>query len=206
MFTRLRPLYTTFSGLFALASLGVLIALAVVAPGIWGEQGSVIDVSGAWQPPSPAHLLGTDELGRDIFARLMSATRLSLLSAATATLLAVAIGIPLGLLAAAFGRFASRAFQSVINVAIAFPALLTAMFVGTIIGIGLPGAIAGVGIALTPIFARLTQTLTASVASLDYVAAARTMGIGRLKLVSRHIGLGAQLQPLGNRLATEQTI
>jgi ABC-type dipeptide/oligopeptide/nickel transport system ATPase component/ABC-type dipeptide/oligopeptide/nickel transport system permease subunit len=183
----LKPLYSSASGIAATALLIVFVFLAVFGPGIWDDAATAIDVSRAWEQPGVATFLGTDELGRDIFARTMVATRLSLLAAFTASLIAICLGLPLGLLASAFGPRSTQVFRSLIGVLIAFPALLTAMFVGTIIGIGIPGAVAGIGIAMAPMFARLAQTLTASITGLDYVAAARTMGIGRLKILGRHI-------------------
>ncbi|WP_432825598.1 dipeptide/oligopeptide/nickel ABC transporter permease/ATP-binding protein [Dactylosporangium sp. CA-092794] len=183
----IRTVFSTVAGSAATVLLLALVVLAIVAPMLWSRPAAAIHIAEAWQPPSGAHWLGTDELGRDVFARTLVATRLSLVCAVVASGIAIVIGIPIGLLASAFGPRLTGGFQSVVNVAIAFPALLTAMFVGTVIGIGVPGAVLGVGIALAPVFARLTQTLTASVASLDYVAAARTMGVPLRRVVSRHI-------------------
>jgi peptide/nickel transport system permease protein len=184
---RVHPVFSTFTGIFAIVVLAGLAVLAIVAPLTLSKPASTIHIAGAWQAPSGAHWFGTDELGRDVFARTLVAARLSLLCAVTASGIAIVIGIPIGLLASAFGPRLGGGFRSVVNVAIAFPALLTAMFVGTIIGIGVPGAVLGVGIAMAPVFARLTQTLTASVVSLDYVAAARTMGVPLRRVLSRHI-------------------
>lgn len=183
----LRPLYTSASGIAAALLLLMFVVLAIVAPPLWQDRAEAVDVTNAWQPPSAEAPLGTDELGRDVMARTLVATRLSLLSAMSASALAIGIGLPLGLLASAFGSRTTRVFQSVIGISIAFPALLTAMFVGTIVGIGIPGAVLGIGIAMAPIFARLAQTLTASVTRLDYVAAARTMGVPTRLVLTRHI-------------------
>jgi oligopeptide/dipeptide ABC transporter ATP-binding protein len=183
-----KPLYSSASGIAASVLLILFIVLAIIGPTVWGEAASTIDVAKAWQAPGQgAAIFGTDELGRDIFARAMVATQLSLVSAFLASLIAIVVGLPIGLLASAFGSRSTKVFQSVIGVVIAFPALLTAMFVGTIIGIGIPGAVIGIGIAMAPMFARLAQTLTASVAGLDYVAAARTMGVPPFKVLGRHI-------------------
>jgi oligopeptide/dipeptide ABC transporter ATP-binding protein len=182
-----RAVFSSVTGTVASVVLLALIVLAVVAPLIWSDRASAINVAQAWAPPSGAHWFGTDALGRDMLTRTLVATRLSLVCAVIASGIAIVIGIPVGLLASAFGVRVASGFRSVVNVAIAFPALLTAMFIGTIIGIGVPGAVLGVGIALAPVFARLTQTLTASVVSLDYVAAARTMGVPLRRVVGRHI-------------------
>jgi peptide/nickel transport system permease protein len=182
-----RTVFSSVTGTVASVLLLGLILLAIVAPLVWSDQASAINVTQAWAPPSGAHWFGTDELGRDIFFRTLVATRLSLICALIASAIAIVIGVPVGLLASVFGPRVAGGFRSVVNVSIAFPALLTAMFVGVIIGIGVPGAVIGVGIALAPLFARLTQTLTASVVSLDYVAAARTMGVPLRRVIRRHI-------------------
>jgi peptide/nickel transport system permease protein len=182
-----RTVFSSVTGTVASVLLLGLILLAIVAPLVWSDQASAINVALPWAPPSGAHWFGTDELGRDIFFRTLVATRLSLVCALIASAIAIVIGVPVGLLASVFGPRVAGGFRSVVNVSIAFPALLTAMFVGVIIGIGVPGAVIGVGIALAPLFARLTQTLTASVVSLDYVAAARTMGVPLRRVIRRHI-------------------
>ncbi len=187
MGARFKLVFTSVSGIVATVLLLGLLILAVFGPLIWSGPGGKIDVLLAWHAPDAAHPFGTDQLGRDIFARTLAATQLSLVSALGASAIAIVIGIPLGLLASAFGIRVGAVFSSVIGVVIAFPALLTAMFVGTIIGIGIPGAVLGIGIAMAPIFARLVQTLTASVSSLDYVAAARTMGVPTPRIIARHI-------------------
>jgi peptide/nickel transport system permease protein len=187
MGSRFRLVFSSLSGVVATVLLVGLLFLAIFGPIIWGDAGAKINVVLAWHAPTAAHPFGTDQLGRDIFARTLSATQLSLVSALGASAVAIVIGIPLGLLASAFGIQVGKVFGSVIGVLIAFPALLTAMFVGTVIGIGIPGAVLGIGIALAPVFARLVQTLTASVAALDYVAAARTMGVRTPKIIARHI-------------------
>jgi peptide/nickel transport system permease protein len=182
-----RTVFSSVTGAVASVLLLGLIILAIIAPLLWSSQASAINVALPWAPPSGAHWFGTDELGRDIFFRTLVATRLSLICALIASAIAIVIGVPVGLLASVFGPRVAGGFRSVVNVSIAFPALLTAMFVGVIIGIGVPGAVIGVGIALAPLFARLTQTLTASVVSLDYVAAARTMGVPLRRVIRRHI-------------------
>jgi oligopeptide/dipeptide ABC transporter ATP-binding protein len=182
-----RTVFSSVTGAVASVLLLGLIILAIIAPLLWSNQASAINVALPWAPPSGAHWFGTNELGQDIFFRTLVATRLSLICALIASAIAIVIGVPVGLLASVFGPRVAGGFRSVVNVSIAFPALLTAMFVGVIIGIGVPGAVIGVGIALAPLFARLTQTLTASVVSLDYVAAARTMGVPLRRVIRRHI-------------------
>jgi oligopeptide/dipeptide ABC transporter ATP-binding protein len=180
-------MFSSASGIAATVLLIGFAALSIAAPSLWGEAATTNDITRAWQPPSADALLGTDELGRDVLARSLVATRLSLVSAFASAGIAIGVGLPIGLLASALGRRSTKVFSSIIGVLIAFPALLTAMFVGTIIGIGVPGAVIGVGVAMAPMFARLSQALAASIAKLDYVAAARTMGLGAPRVLIRHI-------------------
>ena len=170
---------------FVLAALIVL--LAIVGPEIWSHAANRIEITAASQGSSHEHLLGTDALGRDILDRLLVATRLSISLAALATALGAAIGIPIGALPVIVGPRLGRLVSGFINLTVAFPALLLAIFVAGIVGIGARGAVIGLGCAVAPYFARLSQTLSASVAGSDYVAAARVLGVSRTRLVRRHV-------------------
>ncbi|MEV8313919.1 dipeptide/oligopeptide/nickel ABC transporter permease/ATP-binding protein [Streptomyces sp. NPDC059900] len=185
------------AGLLLLA----VLVLAVLAPVLWGDQASAVDTDAIQQGPSDAHLLGTDNLGRDIFCRVLVATRLSLLLAVTATALGVVLGLILGAVPSVLPRRAGRLITSVVDIAVAFPGLLLALFFAVIFGVGATGAVLAIGLAMAPAFARLTQTLSASVAGQDFVAAARTVGVGRIRLLTRHI-----LPNIAEPLAVNATI
>jgi peptide/nickel transport system ATP-binding protein/peptide/nickel transport system permease protein len=174
-------------GVAASAGLVALIVLAIVAPLIWSDDAAKIDILNASQGASSAHWLGTDALGRDIFYRVLVATRLSVMLAVVAAALGAAIGIPIGALPAIVGGRVGRLVTSLINLAVAFPALLVAIFVAAIVGVGSHGAVAGIAVAIAPYFARLSQTLSSSVAGSEYVAAARVLGVRRPRLLTRHV-------------------
>ena len=123
-------------------------------------------------------------LGRDILRRTLVAARLSVFLAVLATLLGAGVGIPIGVLPALVGRRLGRLITSAISLAVAFPTLLLAIFVASIVGLGARGAVIGISAAVAPYFARLSQTLAASVAGADYIAAARVLGIGRSRLAA----------------------
>ena len=171
------------------ASLGLLaiVLLANVAPLIWSGDAARIDILAASQGSSRAHPLGTDALGRDILYRVLVATRLSVSLAVVAAGLGALIGIPIGALPSLVGGRIGRLASGFINLSVAFPALLVAIFVAAIAGVGARGAVLGIGIAVAPSFARLSQTLSASVAGSEYLAAARLLGVGRVRLLRRHI-------------------
>jgi peptide/nickel transport system permease protein len=177
----------TPSGLVTGLLVAVFVVLAIAAPTLWREAASRTDVAIANLGPSAEHLLGTDSLGRDVAARTLVATRSSLVLAVLATAVGGGVGVTLGLLSAVVGRRAGRVLGGAINVLIAFPALLLAIFFAVVFGIGSTGSVLAVGAAFAPGFARLTQTLAASVASLEYVQAARILGRGRAYIMTRHI-------------------
>jgi peptide/nickel transport system permease protein len=171
------------------ASVGLVgvIVLAIAAPFIWSGDASRLDILHASQGASSAHWLGTDALGRDILDRVLVGTRLSVALAVLAATLGAAIGIPVGAVPALVGGRIGRVVTGFINLAVAFPALLVAIFVAAIIGVGAHGAVVGIAIAIAPYFARLSQTLSSSVAGSDYLAAARMIGVRRIRLLTRHV-------------------
>lgn len=175
-----------------LAGLGVM---AILGPILWGKQAGTFDINALSQGPSAGHVFGTDALGRDIFARLLVATRRSLELALLATSIGVAIGLALGTAPGLFGRSVGRLFSAAINIAVAFPGLLLVLFFAVIFGVGTRGAVLALAVAMAPFYARLTQTLVASVAGRDFVSAASVAGVGRLRVLFRHVlpNIGEQL-------------
>jgi len=174
-------------GAVAAGLVAVLVVLAIIGPAIWGDAAGTTDMGSINAPPSAENPLGTDALGRDILARVLVATRTSLGLALAATAIGVTIGLVLGTLPSVLGRRSGRAVVTLVNFLVAFPGLLLALFFAAIFGVGARGAVAAIGLASAPAFARLVQTLSATVAGRDYVAAARIAGVGRARLVGRHI-------------------
>ena len=167
--------------------LAAVLTLAIIAPILWSHDANAVDTDQILQGPSPAHWVGTDNLGRDLFFRVLVATRISIELALLATAIAVVVGLLLGAAPSLVGRGAGRLAAAVVNVAVAFPALLLALFFAVIFGIGAQGAVLAIGFAGAPSFARLVQTLVASVGEQEFVSAARIAGVGRLRLLVRHI-------------------
>ncbi|MGW0948335.1 dipeptide/oligopeptide/nickel ABC transporter permease/ATP-binding protein [Streptomyces sp. NPDC002623] len=182
-----RSRWATPMGVLTLVMLGSLAALAVAGGVLWGQAADRPDPSAVLRGPTAGHLLGTDHLGRDLLARLLSATWLSLLLAVSATLLGATAGITLGALTAVVGGRARRLLGALINLLLAFPALLVAMFFAALFGAGAGGAVCALAVACAPGFARITQTLAAQVAGTDFMAAARVLGLRRHRLLLRHV-------------------
>ena len=181
--------------------LAVVLLLAVFAPVLLSERADAVDTSQVLEGVSGAHWVGTDNLGRDLFARVLVATRLSVALALLATAIAVTLGLVLGAAPVLLGRRAGRLVTAGVNIAVAFPGLLLALFFAVVLGVGITGSVLAIGFAGAPAFARLTQTLAAGVAQRDFVAAARIAGVGRTRLLLRHV-----LPNIGEPLAVNATI
>jgi peptide/nickel transport system permease protein len=182
----MRVLRTPLGLAATVLTVGVLL-LAVVAPILWTDDANAVDTSDILAGPSAEHWAGTDNLGRDIFFRTLVATRLSVELALTATVIAVVAGLILGTASFLLGRRSGRLVSAGINIAVAFPGILLALFFAVIFGVGATGAVLAIGFAGAPAFGRLTQTLVASVAARDYVSAAQVAGVGRIRILLRHV-------------------
>jgi oligopeptide/dipeptide ABC transporter ATP-binding protein len=161
--------------------------LAIMGPPLFGAAAARIDLAAIGQSPSLMHWFGTDALGRDILMRVLVASRLSLLLSVAATAIGVVAGLSLGSARSLFGPVAGRIADAPIAISQAFPSLLLVLFFAAAFGVSTRGSVLAIGLAIAPFFARLAQTLTASVEAMDYVAAARICGVGRLRVLTRHI-------------------
>lgn len=165
---------------------GVLVLIALIAPLVLGEAAEALG-GGSRQGPSAEHLLGTDALGRDVLARSLVATRLTLLMAAGATAMSVVIGVLIGGLIWLAPRLLREFVLRIIDASVAFPALVLALVVAAILGPGSISALVAIGVAGIPSFARLTSNMVAGVAQRDFVTTARLLGVPGFKLFTRHL-------------------
>lgn len=137
--------------------------------------------------PSLAHPFGTDELGRDLFARVLHGGALTIEATALAIGIALIAGLTLGVVSGYFGGVVDAVAMRAVDVLLAIPGLLLALAIVTAIGFGtIPVAIA-VGVGIVPGFARTTRAEVLRVKTLPYVEAARTSGAGRLRILVRHV-------------------
>ncbi|MFD0662275.1 dipeptide/oligopeptide/nickel ABC transporter permease/ATP-binding protein [Thermocatellispora tengchongensis] len=164
-----------------------LVLVIVIAPHVWGDAATTTSVADRLDGPSAAHPFGTDDLGRDVLARVLVAARLSVLLALGSTVIAVLGGVVLGVVATVLPRPLRRLVSALIDILLSFPWLLLALFFSVIWGANAIGAMLAVGFAGVPSIARLTYTLASSVADRDYVRAARIAGVGRAGVVVRHV-------------------
>ena len=168
----------------------ILLAVAVVAvTATWIAPYGVndIDVPNALQPSSGAHWFGTDELGRDVFSRVLVAIQASMRIAVVSVLLAVVVGVTVGIVAGYRGGWLDAVLMRVVDVMFAFPVLLLALAVVAILGPGVTTTILAIGIVYTPIFARVARGSTLGVRTEPFVQVSRAMGAGDFYILRRHI-------------------
>lgn len=145
------------------------------------------DVPNALQSPSGAHWFGTDELGRDVFSRVLLAIQASLRVAVVSVAFAVVVGVTVGVVAGYRGGWIDAVFMRIVDVMFAFPVLLLALAVVAVLGPGVTTTILAIGIVYTPIFARVARASTLSVRVEPFVQVSRAMGTGHLYILGRHI-------------------
>jgi peptide/nickel transport system permease protein len=174
----------------ALAGLAVVlffIALAVLAPLVAPYDPLATDWAAVRKAPSAAHWFGTDEIGRDVLARVIWGSRASLLAGLVSVSLAVMVGVPLGLVSGYLGGAFDGTVMRLIDAMLAIPFLILAIALAAFLGPNLTNAMIAIGVSQTPIFARLTRGQVLSVKHEDYVEAARALGNPHRRIVLRHI-------------------
>ncbi|MGJ4887411.1 ABC transporter permease [Bradyrhizobium sp. HKCCYLRH3099] len=137
--------------------------------------------------PSAAHWFGTDDLGRDVLARVIYGARASLMAGAISVVIALAIGVPIGMLAGYRGGFIDALISRITDAMLACPFLILAIALAAFLGPSLGNAMIAIGISATPIFVRLTRGEVLSVKVEEYVEAARSVGDTDLQIALRHI-------------------
>ncbi|MCD9592196.1 ABC transporter permease [Streptomyces malaysiensis subsp. malaysiensis] len=189
--SRLRLLTRNKLALTGAVAAAVLVLIAVFAPLIAPYDPARPDFAAALQEPSSAHWLGTDDLGRDQLSRVVYGVRASLQIGLLAVALAFAAGVPLGLIAGYYGRFADSVISRLTDTLLAFPFLVLAVGLATILGPSLLNATIAVGVSQIPAVIRITRAETLRLKHLDYVAAAVANGGGDGTVLFRHILPGA---------------
>jgi peptide/nickel transport system permease protein len=182
-----RAFRSEWSGWVGAIVLAVFVIVAIIAPGRYGAEAVQLNAANEYAGPSGAHLLGTNALGQDVFARLLVATRLTLELAVGSAGVGLALGVLLGGVTAVAGRRTRGFLLRTIDTLLSFPALLIAIFLITIIGPGALGAVIGVGAAESFYFARISSSLGLSIVEQDYVQAARVTGVRRAKLLRHYV-------------------
>ena len=182
-----RDLLRSKKAVISLVMLALVIAVAVFAPLIAPFDPAKVGAGKYFAPPSGLHLLGTDNLGRDVFSRIIWGSRVSLMAGLLVSLGALLLGVPLGLLAGYFGRRADTFVMRAMDVVFAFPPVVMALFFASMIGLGMRTVLLALVIVFTPSVARVTRSAVLGVRLQVYIEAARTLGQSDFWIVLRHI-------------------
>ena len=183
------------AAVIALAIVLGFVAIAIAAPHVAPFDPNATDFRAIRKPPSEIHRLGTDEVGRDVFSRLIWGARASLLAGVIPVALAVAGSIPLGLLSGYAGGWIDGVIMRIIDAMLAIPYLIVAIALAAFLGPSLTNAMIAIGIATLPIFVRLARGTVLSIKTEEYVEAARAVGGSHARIAVRHV-LPNMLPPL----------
>jgi peptide/nickel transport system permease protein len=183
----LRRLFKRKSAALGLAVLTIFIVVAALAPLISPYDAIATSWSLVRKPPSAVHWFGTDELGRDILARVIYGARASLLAGLISVTIAMSIGVPLGLLAGYRGGFVDALISRITDAMLACPFLILAIALAAFLGPSLGNAMIAIGVSATPVFIRLTRAQVMGVKVEDYVEAARSIGNPPWRIALVHI-------------------
>lgn len=174
----------------ALACFAVIAAMAIVAvfaPTISPYDPNEPNLKNKLSGPSGEHWLGTDQLGRDVFSRIVWGARVSLKVGIVAVGIAFVLGTGIGMFGAYLGKWSDEISMRGVDIMLSFPMILLSILIIAFFGSSLLNVMLAIGISLAPRFARLARGLTLSVKELEYIEAARAMGAGRLRICIRHI-------------------
>ena len=182
---------TLSSNALAMVGLGIivlLIMMAIFAPLIATHAPNAQDLAGRLRPPGwQGHILGTDELGRDIFSRIVYGARVTLYIVALVAVTAPVFGLIVGTVAGTLGGWTDRILMRITDIFLAFPKLILALALVAALGPGIVNAVLALAITGWPPYARLARAETLAVRNADYIAAARLQGAGPFRLLVGHV-------------------
>jgi peptide/nickel transport system permease protein len=173
--------------LLALIVIAIFVAAAVFAPLISPYAPDLQTWSAVRKPPSALHWFGTDDVGRDVLARVIYGARASLLAGVISVSIALLVGVPIGLVSGYLGGFIDALFSRITDALLACPFLILAIALAAFLGPSLGNAMIAIGITTTPIFIRLTRGQVMAVKVEDYVEAARAVGNPHWRIALVHI-------------------
>jgi peptide/nickel transport system permease protein len=174
----------------ALAGLAIvlaLLAMALFAPWIAGGPASSQDLEARLLPPGAAHWLGTDELGRDIFDRIVHGSRITLYIVALVGVIVVPLGLLVGTTAGYFGGWLDTVLMRVTDIFLAFPRLILALAFVAALGPGIENAVIAIAVTSWPPYARIARAETITLRQSEFIMAARLQGASALRILYGHV-------------------
>ncbi len=173
--------------LIGLAIVLAFVLMSVAAPLLAPQSPNVQDLPGRLKPPSAAHWFGTDDLGRDMYSRIVHGAFYTLMPVLLVTVLVAPIGLAVGCTAGYAGGWIDRILMRITDIFMAFPRLVLALAFVSALGAGLENAVIAIAITLWPPYARVARAETITVRHADFIQAMRQLGAGDLRIVLGHI-------------------
>lgn len=167
--------------------MALIVLTAAGAPLLTHYDPIVQDPNGMLQPPSVHHLMGTDQFGRDVLTRVLYGGRYTMFASLMVVLIGLLIGSVLGLVGGYFGGLVDLAVMRTMDLLLAFPGILLALAITTILGPGLNNAIIAIGVVSIPTYARVVHAATLRVRGLPYLDSARALGAGSARIIRYHV-------------------
>jgi peptide/nickel transport system permease protein len=184
---RIRAFAQNKTAVLGLVLATFLVVIALLAPVLAPYDPLVQDVYNMLSPPSKKHFFGTDDLGRDVFSRVLYGARVSIVVGLSAVTVGTVIGLILGVSAGYFGGWFEIGVMRVVDVLMSFPVLVMGLMFMAILGPGMDKLILAIGLVLAPQVARLAHASTVALRDADYVVAAKAAGANPLRILRRHI-------------------
>lgn len=175
-----------------LAMIGLLIIIALLlvaalAPLIAPYSPIASDLGARLQPPSAAHWMGTDELGRDILSRIIYGSRITLFIVLLVAVISAPIGLLIGTVAGYFGGWVDRILMGITDIFLSMPRLILALAFVAALGPGIENAVIAIAITAWPVYARIARAETLTFRQAEFISAIRMQGAGHLRIIFRHV-------------------
>src|SRR3972149_11152492 len=164
-----------------------IVFISIFGNSITGHNSTDVSTKETFSAPSATYIFGTDNLGRDLFSRICSGTGLTLIVSICSVLIAVVFGTSLGLLGGYFGGKLDIIISGFMDSLWAFPALILAMAITSILGPSLRNIFMAIGIIYIPVFCRLVRSVVLSIRETEYVMGARAIGLNDLEIIIKYV-------------------
>jgi peptide/nickel transport system permease protein len=182
LFCRRQPL-----GTFGLLLVLLMTAAALSADWIAPDSPTANDFAAMTEPPSWAHLLGTDQFGRDLFSRIVFGARTALIVGFSCAIVGGVAGLVLGVASAYFGGWIDLLIQRLVDIGMAFPLIILALAAVAVFGTGVENVVAAIALPLIPRCARVVRSSALAIREVPYIDAARALGFGATRIILRHM-------------------